>query len=32
MITKFVPVILEYVGGKGGDSNAALLKTALGLL
>ena len=32
MIGKFVPVILEYVGGKGGDSKAALLKKALGLL
>jgi hypothetical protein len=32
MIGRFVPVILEYVGGKGGDTNAALLKTALGLL
>jgi hypothetical protein len=32
MIGRFVPVILEYVGGKGGDTKAALLKSALGLL
>ena len=32
MVQKFVPVILQYVGGRGGDSTSALLKTALGVL